>query len=70
MKLKFREAFHPSAKVGDVAIVDKIKCEPSSKTGVMVRVVNIWKKPTYLDLGFFIDTKGIETPHYKEMMKL
>lgn len=57
MELKFLKNFSDIAKKGQTAIVDKIRFDPYYRSGVKVRVINIWKSPKYLDLGWFIKVR-------------
>lgn len=55
MKLKAIHGFEPFIKRGQVIEIDNIMRDPNgSASGVKVRVLGVWKKPTWIDLGFFV----------------
>lgn len=45
---------------GTKVTVDKIAFDPQFASGVKVRVVSLWKKPTYLDLGWFVKNPKLD----------
>lgn len=55
MKLKVIHDFTPHFKKGDVAEIDNIMRDPDGcASGIRVRVVGVWKSPTWVDLGWFV----------------
>lgn len=55
MKLKVIHDFTPHFKKGDIAEIDNIMRDPDGcASGVKVRVVGVWKSPTWVDLGWFV----------------
>lgn len=53
MKLKFSKDFSSRIKSGTVVEVDKMVYARDSRSGLLVRVVGIWKTPKWLDIGWF-----------------
>lgn len=58
MKLKFLKYYSDEVKKGHVAIIDRILFDKEYIGGVKVRVINIWKKPRYLTLAWFVKNTG------------
>jgi hypothetical protein len=58
MKLKFIEFFGDEQPKGTEVEVDKIRFDLRFRSGVGVRVVNLWKRPVWMCLGWFIKKKG------------
>ena len=56
MKLKFNETYSHQAKKGMTVTVDKIRYKVNARNHFVVRVVGLWKKPQWFDLGWFIKT--------------
>ena len=59
LQMKFIQSFQGSmenidVKRGTIANIDSIVFDSEYASGVKVRVVNVWKKPQYLDLGWFV----------------
>ena len=54
MKLTFIYDFSTRIKKGTEVEIDKIKYKKECSSGIMVRVVGLWKKPTWFDLGYFM----------------
>ena len=63
MEVTFRNYFSPKAVRGKVVEVDKIR-HGWSFTGYELRVVGVWKKPAWFDVGWFEET---EKRHRKKM---
>lgn len=63
LEMKILKSFSESyekidVKRGKICSIDKMVFDESYASGVKVRITNIWKKPQYLDLGWFIkDTR-------------
>ena len=63
MKVTFRKHFSPKAVRGKVVRVDKIR-RGWSRNEYELRVVGVWKKPAWFDVGWFAET---EKRHRKKM---
>ena len=50
---KFAKSYLPSAPEGTEVIIDAIAGYNDSETRLMMRVVNIWKKPAWFDSFWF-----------------
>lgn len=57
-------------KAGTSVKVDKIKVDTNCMSGVALRVVGTWSRPTWLDLDFFFDTSEIENTTLADLCQL
>lgn len=55
MKLKFhmKGNFYSNVKDGDILEVDAVRADKSFASGVALRVIGLYKRPTWIDLGWF-----------------
>jgi len=55
VKLKgyFRKYYSDEAFKGKLAVIDRLLITPAANSGVMMRVINVWKEPRYFDSGWF-----------------
>ena len=42
-----------SVSKGKLAIIDRLLITPAANSGVMMRVINVWKEPRYFDSEWF-----------------
>lgn len=59
MKLKIigNSDYNRNFRMGQGVEVDKIEYDKLFDSGYKVRVINIWKKPRWFDLGWFVKRK-------------
>ena len=60
MKMKFVEDFDDKHKKGFEVEVDKIRYDPAVTGLYAVRVISIWKKPTWLAIAWFVHPNADE----------
>jgi hypothetical protein len=53
MKLTLAHDCSPRLKKGQEVEVDRMLYAKYSETGLLVRVIGVWKKPAWLDIGWF-----------------
>lgn len=55
VKLKgyFRKYYSDEVHKGKLVIIDRLLITPAANSGVMMRVINIWKEPRYFDSEWF-----------------
>jgi len=49
IEARFARYFSPLALKGTSVIIDRVCASSTSRTNIMMRVINLWKKPQWLD---------------------
>ena len=50
---RFKGYYSQKVPENTCAVIDRFKLTPSSRTGLSFRVINIWKKPLWIDSDWF-----------------
>jgi hypothetical protein len=66
MKMRLVAFFDRNREAGYVMEIDRIRFQQNCSSGVMVRVINEWSRPAWLDLGWFVDKSKAGTKILEE----
>lgn len=50
---KLSEDYNSRWKKGMRVQIDAVRFDPNTRSGIALRVVNIWKRPAWMDVGWF-----------------
>jgi hypothetical protein len=52
--MTLKDTYSPRLKKGDVVEVDAIAVRHDCTSGLLLRVVGVWKRPRWFDFGWFV----------------